>query len=175
MGGDSILDKAIFNDEEFISYISDILQSSEFDRLKQFRHHVNCTRWEHSVRVAYKTYQICNKFRLETKKATGAALLHDFFLYDWKKDAPDKGWHPRVHSMHSWENARRIIETDEMMKDCIVKHMWPMTLAFPRFKESWVVQYADKACTIGEIIPENAGCFLYSRAMMTICMMACMI
>jgi uncharacterized protein len=37
-------------------------------------------------------------------------------------------------------------------KDIIEKHMWPLTLRLPRYKESYVVLMVDKYCALTETL-----------------------
>jgi uncharacterized protein len=37
-------------------------------------------------------------------------------------------------------------------KDIIEKHMWPLTLRLPRYKESYVVLMVDKYCAFSETL-----------------------
>lgn len=43
-------------------------------------------------------------------------------------------------------NALDIFELNDMEKDIIKKHMWPMTAVPPKYKESFIVTCVDKYC-----------------------------
>ena len=83
-------------------------------------------------------------------------MLHDFFLYDWRNhDIPDlakEKFHGLEHPKIALENARKNFELNEVEKDIIVKHMWPLTLAIPKYKESYVVTFVDKYVSSKEFI-----------------------
>ena len=45
-------------------------------------------------------------------------------------------------------------ELNEVEKDIIVKHMWPLTFIPPKYQESFVVTFADKYVSSKEFIDE---------------------
>ena len=136
---------------EFLSYIQDILDNEEVQKLNKHFQHMNTSRLEHSINVAYYTFRICRKFHsMRTREATRAALLHDFFLYDWR--TAKLGYHPSVHPRQALLNSKKYFEITEIMEDAIVKHMWPISLNMPHHKEGWVVTMTDKYCATLEIV-----------------------
>ena len=76
-------------------------------------------------------------------------MLHDFFLYDWH----DKN-HPKLHGFkHPYialENAKERYDLSTKEEDIIKKHMFPLTLIPPRYKESYIICLADKICSLLE-------------------------
>ena len=53
---------------------------------------------------------------------------------------------------HSARKCDAPVQLNEKEKDIIVKHMWPLTPAFPKkYAESFVVSTADKLCALAEI------------------------
>ena len=90
-------------------------------------------------------YIICKKHNLDYKSAARAGLVHDLFLYDWRKrEEGRKGFHAFTHPRASYENAKKIFTPNKIEKDIILKHMWPVTPKFPRYKESFLITYVDK-------------------------------
>ena len=50
------------------------------------------------------------------------------------------------------ENAKAF-GLSEVEEDIILKHMWPVTISKPpRYRESMVVNMADKICTVCEVL-----------------------
>ncbi len=135
--------------QEFNSYIEDILQNEDILKLDDFYQHISTSRLQHSMNVAYYTFQIAKKFNLHVEEATRAALLHDFFLYDWRTTT--LGYHPSEHPRQALINARKHFEVTPIMEDAIVKHMWPLSFNWPVYKESWAVTFADKYAASLEI------------------------
>jgi len=129
---------------EFYGYIEDILENTEFNKLDNFYQHINTSRLQHSLNVAYYTYLVCRKWNWNVREATRAALLHDFFLYDWRE--VELGFHPNEHPKQALVNAARYFEVTPLMRNMILSHMWPLSVAYPKYKESWVVQGSDRLC-----------------------------
>lgn len=128
--------------KEFDDIVKDILKNKEFCELDNEYHH-GITRYGHSMRVAKLSYNIARYFNLKNyEEMTRAALLHDFFKREeikseWLKVAFD-------HPMKAYENASKYYELNEMQKNIIQSHMFPLSYVLPRYKESWIVSLVDK-------------------------------
>ena len=63
---------------------SDILNSKNMEKQKEFIQHGDVSVYEHSLRVAYLSIKIASKFhlRVNIRSLIRGALLHDYFLYD---------------------------------------------------------------------------------------------
>ncbi len=144
-------------EKEFYDIIDDIYKHDEFMKLKRFFHH-NSSIYAHVRDVAYFTYRTCKYLKLDYRSATRGALLHDFFLYDWRNhDEPDlhrDKYHGIEHPRIALDNAGKYFQLNDIEKDIIVKHMWPLTLVPPKFKESYIVTFADKYLSSKEFIDE---------------------
>ena len=78
-------------------------------------------------------------------------MLHDLFLYDWRKKQPDrKGLHAFTHGKTACENACKLFDLNDKEKDIIIKHMWPVTLSLPKSREAFILTFVDKYCAISE-------------------------
>jgi uncharacterized protein len=44
---------------------------------------------------------------------------------------------------------------NDIEKDIIEKHMWPLTLKLPKYKEAFIVSFVDKYCAFMESIRLN--------------------
>lgn len=142
---------------EYLKAVEDILNNEEFRKLKNFFHH-NSSIYEHVLRVSYFSYSICKLLKLDYISAARGALLHDFFLYDWRNhDLPDLAkdkFHGLEHPQIALTNSEKQFQLNEIEKDIILRHMWPLTLFPPRFRESFVVTFADKYVSSREFIDE---------------------
>ena len=81
------------------------------------------------------------------------AMLHDLFLYDWrnsKKELNLDGYHAFVHPKVALENASKLYDLNDKEKDIIVKHMWPVTLSLPKYKETYIITLVDKYSALQE-------------------------
>ena len=119
--------------------------------MKNYRQHYETTCFDHCYTAAYYCYLICKKYHLDYKSATRAAMLHDLFLYDWRKRQPDrKGLHAFTHGKKACENACQLFDLNEKEKDIIIKHMWPVTIELPKSIEGFVLTLVDKYCALSE-------------------------
>lgn len=138
---------------EYEAIVRDILENSEFQRLASFRHH-DASILEHAKKVSFQAYRIAKMLRLDYRSAARGGLLHDFFLYDWRchdvPDLPKEKFHGFAHPAIALHNAEKHFALNDIERDIILRHMWPLTLMPPRFKESFVVTFADKAVSSQE-------------------------
>lgn len=137
--------------QEYQSYVLDLLQHETILSMNTFIQHRQITCLQHSITVSYTSFLICRKLKLNTKAAARAALLHDFFLYDWHITKPKEGLHGFAHPRIALSNATNLFELSALEKDIIVKHMWPLTLGLPRHRESFIITFVDKYCSLVEI------------------------
>lgn len=144
-------------EQEFNAIVADILDNEEFLKLKNFFHH-NSSIYEHARIVSYLAYRLCKYLNLDYTSAARGALLHDFFLYDWRNhDLPELAkdkYHGVAHPKIALNNALKHFNLNELEKDIIVKHMWPLTLIPPRYQESYIVTFTDKYVASREFIDE---------------------
>ena len=144
-------------EKEYYEIVQDILQHEEFLKLKDFFHH-NSSIYAHVNDVAYFSYRISKYFKLDYRSAARGALLHDFFLYDWRNhdvpDLPREKFHGLAHPAIAVANAKKYFSINEIEEDIIKRHMWPLTLVPPKYKESYIVSFADKYLSSREFINE---------------------
>ncbi|HBI48207.1 MAG TPA: hypothetical protein DDX93_05765 [Smithella sp.] len=133
-------------EHEFYDIISDIQDHDEFLKLKLHHHHTSSI-YDHVMDVSYFSYRACKFMKLDYRSAARGALLHDFFLYDWRNhnvpDLPAEKFHGIEHPKIALANARKYFTLNEIEEDIIRKHMWPLTLVPPKYKESFIVSFAD--------------------------------
>lgn len=135
-----------------MSYASDILLSSRMQSEKQFIQHGTVSVYEHSLGVTCLCLIIAVKLHLKVNRRAlvRGALLHDYFLYDWH--VPDKSHrlHGFTHAGQALKNAERDFELGDIERDMIRKHMFPLNIAPPKYKESMILCVADKICAACE-------------------------
>ena len=138
--------------EEFKEIIKDISQNSNVTALKDHVQHINSSRYAHCEEVAFYTFLICKKLKLDYISATRGAMLHDFYFYNWRNKHVEgqKKFHLFKHPRIALENALDIFELNDLEKDIILKHMWPLTIIPPRFAEGYIVTLVDKYCATKE-------------------------
>lgn len=135
----------------FKELIHDLLRSPEVLNLDNYDQHLNTSRLQHSLNVAYYAYLIARNMDVNHKDLVRGALLHDLFLYNWRDINASAQEHLEMHPRVALENAKKITDVSVVMEDVIVNHMWPLGNAKPKSKEAWIVQASDKLCTILEV------------------------
>jgi len=133
-------------EDEFYDITKDIYTHDEFMKLKLHQHH-NSSIYDHVMDVSYFSYRACKFLKLDYRSAARGALLHDFFLYDWRNhdvpDLPAEKFHGIEHPKIAVANAKKHFILNDIEEDIIRKHMWPLTLVPPKYKESFIVSFAD--------------------------------
>lgn len=135
-------------------YGDDILNSSFIKKEKDYIHHGSVSVFDHSYRVAF----FCIFFSLflplvfNRRALIRGALLHDYFLYDWHEDDPSHKWHGFIHAKRAYFNASRDFDLCNIEKDIILRHMFPLNITPPKYRESILVCCVDKVCALGETL-----------------------
>ncbi len=140
---------------------ADILKSRNFHSTKEFIQHGNMTVNNHSMSVAKYSLAISDKLHIpcNRRELIRGALLHDYFLYDWHDKDRDNPHtlHGFYHPGRALRNASREYHLTPREKDIIKKHMWPLTLVPPVYREAWIVTSADKWCSLLETLRIHKG------------------
>lgn len=153
--------------KDFLSITKDILDNPDFEKMKEIPHHgKNNNTYEHSLTTALFAYKTANLFHLQRQdviSTTRAALLHDFFCYDWRKKEYKKQFTDRkgvkkikylhcfIHPQIASENAEKYFNISDRQLNAIQAHMFPLSSKFPKYKESWLVTLADKVIATEEL------------------------
>ena len=141
----------IIEDKDYMNLIADLLNQEKVQQMKQYRQHHNMNCIDHCLFVSYNTYLICKNHHLDYISAARAGLLHDLFLYDWRKrENGRKGLHAFTHGKTAYEQASTFLNLNDKEKDIIIKHMWPVTLAIPKYKETFIITLVDKYFAVAE-------------------------
>ena len=132
----------------YYQLVSDILEHTDIQALKQYRHHRYTTRFQHSLNVSYYNYLVCRFFHWDAVSAARAGLLHDLYFYetaDYDRAASsDQKSHSAHHPEVAMRNAVTRFALNSREMDMITKHMWPVTHSMPNYKESYVITIVDK-------------------------------
>ena len=138
--------------QEFNECIEDLIDNEKVQQLDSFHQHFNTSRLQHSLNVSYYSFLLCKAFKLDYRSAARAGLLHDLFLYDWRVNKQEEGNHAKAHPIVALRNAKEVAKLTLVEEDAILRHMWPLTLKRPKYKESYMVTVADKYCATAEMI-----------------------
>lgn len=136
-------------DDKYLNIICDILDNQEFNKLDMISHH-GISRLEHSLRVSYYSYRITKLLRLNYKVTARAGLLHDFFISDIERNMKDRFLSTFTHPKYAVLNASKYFEIDDLGKNIIESHMFPIYKSLPKYAESWIVSFVDKIAALYE-------------------------
>jgi uncharacterized protein len=102
--------------------------------------------------VAFLSFLISRKLKLNYKETARAATMHDLFYYDWREDDLSHKLHGLRHPSFALKNAYYLCGTlTKKEKDIIKRHMWPLTVIPPLYLESYIVSAMDKYCATIEM------------------------
>lgn len=140
------------NKEEFENIIKDIKENETVNLMKNYRQHFNTSCYEHCYNASYYCFLIAKKLHWDYKSVARAAMLHDLFLYDWRKRENNrKGFHAFTHGNTACQNACKLFNLTEKEQNIIKRHMFPVTLIPPKSKEGFLLTLVDKYCGLIEI------------------------
>lgn len=138
-------------DPEYLECVEDLLSDEMVLSMQNFIQHGDVSCLDHCLKVSYTSFKISKRLKLDHRSAARGALLHDFFLYDWHHTKTEEGLHGFVHSRIAHRNAIERFELNGLEQDIIIKHMWPLNMSLPKFKESYLVCFIDKYCATLEL------------------------
>ena len=140
------------DDPTYLALVQDILEHPTVAKMQAYIQHGTTTCMEHCVNVSYLSFLFCQKHGLNARCVARAGLLHDLFLYDWHFYRRQKGerLHGFQHPLKALENAERAFSLCDMERNIILRHMWPLTLTPPKYREAFVVVWFDKYCSLME-------------------------
>ena len=145
---------AVPDDPAYLSLVADLLDHPVVQQMAQYPQHGTTNCLEHCIHVSYLSYLFCRKHRLNARAAARAGLLHDLFLYDWHTYRPQRGelLHGFEHPKKALANAQRYFVLCDVERDCILRHMFPLTLTPPKYREGLVLMWMDKYCSLAETL-----------------------
>lgn len=138
----------------FSECVSELLLSDRVRRMDAFVQHADVSCLDHCVSVAYTSLWLSSRLGISVDRRSmiRGALLHDFFLYDWHEKNGRKGLHGFTHPRTALENAQRQFDLNDLEKNIILRHMWPLTPIPPKYRESFIVSFSDKFCSVVETL-----------------------
>ena len=136
---------------EFNSIIKDYM-NEEVLSLGKIPHH-NSNRLNHSLKVSYYSYLITKKLKLDYRSTAIGGLLHDMYfnrVADMETKREKIKLFTSGHPKDALANASNIFDLNNLQKNIIVSHMWPLSKELPKYKESFVVSIVDKCVSTKE-------------------------
>ena len=143
---------------EFYKIIEPIIIEKEFQRRKEYPHHINESVYEHVIRVSYDCYKIGKRLGMDYKALTIAGLLHDFYEKPWQYSNEKKPFfqkHAFTHAKEAVVNSKKYFGTDiitSKVESIMITHMFPLNKKIPRNREAWLLTLIDKADSIDFIL-----------------------
>ena len=138
--------------QELENLYQDFLNNEKILKMKDIPMHRGSNCYIHSFKVAKLAIKRALRHKVVDLKAVlVGAILHDYYLYDWRVDKDKKMRHLKDHPYIAIKNAEEDFDIDESIKKIIRSHMWPINIKdFPSSKEARIVTLADKAIAFSE-------------------------
>ena len=145
------ISKKLSNQRAVSNYGADILDSAGHKKCSEFIQHGDTSVRQHTASVACLAVAMARKTHLkfDYQAMIRGALLHDYFLYDWHE--PHHGLHGYTHASIALHNAAEDFAISPIEADIIKKHMWPLNINPPKYRESFMIMLADKICSTKEV------------------------
>ena len=141
--------------EEALAYLEEWLgtyaQDERVLRMRQFPHHPPISAYTHSIRVVRKAVGVVSFLhrKVDWDVLLFAALLHDFYLYDFRERTSFKNG--IIHPKKAAENAVALFGVNQHVVKAIRSHMFPLIFwRIPTSREAWIISVADKLVSIKE-------------------------
>lgn len=151
--------------------VEDILLNDEFQKRKLFMHHHNMSVWDHSILVSFNSFIFGRYFNADIRICAIAGLLHDFYSQAWlstpvlehlengkytilmKQKKSLFKMHGFVHAADATRNYVKFFPELENKKitNAIKRHMFPLNIIPPRYKEGFIITIIDKWNSVHEL------------------------
>lgn len=157
--------------EEVFDLAQDIIMDPRALVMLTFMQHGNTSVFEHVLSVARMTLFLADvleklHIKVDRRSMVRAAVLHDYFLYDWHQKNEYHNFHGFTHPARALRNASRDFRLNDKERDAIRKHMFPLTIVPPTKRESWILCLSDKWCALCETFKRDisSDILLYIRS-----------
>ncbi len=156
------------SDAEFFAFAHDVIVAGRMRQAACHVQHGTTSTLLHCIAVAYEANKLAIRFGMDDarrRETVRAALLHDYYLYDWHDGEDWHRMHGFRHARFAAENARADypdLTQDE--ENAIRRHMFPLTPVPPSSSVGWVVTLADKKCAAYETRVRNREAYPELRA-----------
>lgn len=147
------LSEEAFSDTKWLHCVEDLINRDEVLKMKNFKHHMNTTCFEHCVHVSYLSYKFLEKRGVDGRSVARVGLLHDLFLYQREDLKPriKRVTHIFTHGKIALAHAESITVLSKKEQRAIKRHMFPLTLIPSVSKEGIAICFYDKVCCFKEI------------------------
>lgn len=130
----------------------------KIQEMKKVPMHRGSNTFFHSFKVAKLSIKRALRHKhANLKTILIGAILHDYYLYDWREHHELKKKHGRRHPLIACDNAVRDFHISEEVQDIIKSHMWPLTPhLYPKTKEAKLVNRMDNHIATREALTFRA-------------------
>ena len=144
--------------ERLESIYQSFLNDPKIQRMKEVPMHRGSNCYVHVFKVAKKAVKIAlRRKNVDLEVVIIGAILHDYYLYDWRSDKSKRKGHGKNHPEIAAENAEKDFDISPEVRKVITSHMWPLKIKdFPNTKEAKIVSMADKMIAISEASTSHA-------------------
>ncbi len=142
-------------EKQELEYLYQSLYSDEkVRRMYNIPMHRGSNCFIHSFKVAKLAIKRALRHKkVDLKALLYAAIFHDYYLYDWRRDRSKKKKHGRNHPFLAAKQAKDDFDIPKESIDIIHSHMWPLNFKkLPKTKEARILTLADKAIATGEAL-----------------------
>ena len=140
--------------EKLESIYQSFLNDEKILRMKNFKMHRGSNCYEHTFKVVKRSMhhvEISKKKNIDPEIVLLGAILHDYYLYDWREDRSKRKRHGHNHTQVAMENASRDFNISLEVKKVIGSHMWPINIKnYPKSREAKIVSINDKITALCE-------------------------
>lgn len=140
-------------EKRFSLMVEELEGAARVPLMRRCVQHGQVSTWQHCVRVAHASMAAAQALNLHVSEheLVRAALLHDYFLYDWHE--PGHVGHATRHPLFALERAREDFDLTPLEENVIASHMWPLPpTRVPHSREAALVCLADKWCSLAETL-----------------------
>ena len=132
-------------------YGADILNSQLFRNSDKNIQHGKVSVMEHSISVSCLCVKLAKiaHIKCDYSSLIRGSLLHDYYNYDWHHH--DGKLHGYRHADTALVNASEEFAINPTEANMIQRHMFPLNIRPPRYREGIILCIADKACATKEI------------------------
>lgn len=141
--------------EDFFSFAHEVIDAGRLRLEAQYVQHGTTSTLLHSLAVAAcaDAHARALGYNAHLAEVRRAALLHDYYLYDWHAGGPECAGHALRHAGRAAANALRDYpDLTAREYDAIRCHMFPINPTPPRYGVGWLVTWADKVCATRETL-----------------------
>lgn len=141
-------------EERYRRLSEDLIGDWRLKQMKNYIQHGSITTYDHCLQVARTAFSLkCSlKINCDERTLVRAALLHDYFLYDWHVYDPSHRLHGFTHPGRACKNAIRDFGVGRREQSMIRHHMFPLTPTPPTCREGAILCVADKIVATGETV-----------------------